>query len=90
MQIVVNIPDDWESEATRMRNWAAVGVWLYDVIKVGDVLPKGHGRLIDINDIEWAKYTVDGGDYYDDHQAIDWDDIEKAPTIIAAESEGEE
>ncbi len=52
-------------------------------------LPKGHGRLIDISDIEPMSYTVDGGDYYDDYKAIDWEDIEKAPTIIEAESEEE-
>ena len=56
----------------------------------GIPLPKGHGRLIDISDIEPMNYTVDGGDYYDDYKAIDWEDIEKAPIIIEAESEEEE
>lgn len=48
-------------------------------------LPKGHGRLIDISDIEWAKYQKE--ENYIDYEVIDWEDIEKAPTIIEADKE---
>lgn len=51
----------------------------------GTPLPKGHGRLIDIGDIEWAKYHVEKN--YMDYECIDWDDINNAPTIIEADKE---
>jgi hypothetical protein len=56
-------------------------------IASGIPLPKGHGRLIDVSDIEWAKYQEERN--YIDYEVIDWDDIVNAPTIIEAESEKE-
>lgn len=49
----------------------------------GIPLPKGHGRLIDVSDIEWAKYQEERN--YIDYEVIDWDDIVNAPTIIEAD-----
>ena len=51
-------------------------------IKNGIPLPKGHGRLIDINDIEWAKHKEERN--YMEYEVIDWEDILNAPAIIEA------
>lgn len=57
-------------------------------IASGIPLPKGHGRLIDVSDIEWAKYQEERN--YIDYEVIDWDDIVNAPTIIEADTKNEE
>lgn len=57
-------------------------------IATGIPLPAGHGRLIDIDDIEWAKHQEERN--YIDYDVVDWDDIMKAPTIIEADKEQEE
>ena len=93
MQIVIDIDEgiaqgiiDGNNDEPRniVRSFQAT---IADAIKNGKPLPKGHGQLIDISDIEPMSYTVDGGYYYDDYKAIDWEDIEKAPIIIEAERE---
>lgn len=54
-------------------------------IASGIPLPKGHGKLIDVSDIEWAKHREERN--YIDYEVIDWDDIVNAPTIIEADKE---
>lgn len=88
MQIVIDIDEKYYTDiknSERCGNYSVL--YALDAIRNGTPLPKGHGRLIDISDIEPMSYTVDGGDYYDNYKAIDWEDIENAPTIIEAESE---
>ncbi len=53
----------------------------------GIPLPEGHGKLIDVSDIEWAKHREERN--YIDYEVIDWDDIINAPTIIEAEESQE-
>lgn len=49
----------------------------------GTPLPKDHGRLIDVSDIEWAKYRKEINCII--YDVIDWDNITTAPTIIQAD-----
>ena len=59
-------------------------------IKNGTPLPKGHGELKDVSDIEWAKFTRENS-FYQEVECVDWDVIEDAPTIIEADkAESEE
>jgi hypothetical protein len=61
-----------------------VTIHLYDAVRNGTPLPKGHGRLIDADELKEHKY-------HDNHRYenavavayIDW-----APTIIEADKEG--
>ena len=50
----------------------------------GTPLPKGHGRLIDVNDLEM---DADWSDYYDGYTAYSDSMINCAPTIIEADKE---
>lgn len=89
IELVIKIPEE-VYKASKMNSTlctldAIAKNYLIKGLINGTPLPKGHGRLIDIDDIEPMSYTVDGGDYYDDYLAIDWEDIEKAPTIIEAD-----
>lgn len=55
MQIVIDIPDkDYNvilanADFYKDKHWGATEVW--DAIVGGKVLPKGHGRLIDADDL---------------------------------------
>lgn len=95
MQILIEIDEklynDFVMQAT------ALGESLYNespsgkakyAIANGTPLPKGHGRLIDINDIEWAKRKEKR--IYIRYDVVDWDEIVNAPTIIEADKEREE
>lgn len=77
MQIVIDIPEEMYQN---VLNGTYCGT-LYEELKNGTPLPKGHGRLIDadalpLNDIDDANY---GSNY-----------ILIAPTIIEADKAGEE
>lgn len=86
MKLIINISE----EAYKMvqDNWLAVqaeGTIFENAVLNGTPLPKRHGRLIDVSDIEWAKHQEERN--YIDYEVIDWDDIVNAPTIIEAEEE---
>ena len=61
------------------------------VIKNSTPLPKGHGRLIDVNDLKeyepkWdCDYEPDGYSH-----VIEMEDINNVPTVIEADTESEE
>lgn len=84
MKIVIDIPESWLRAITESSLTIFNGK-IFDCIRKGTPLPKGHGRLIDVSDIEWAKHREERN--YIDYEVIDWDDIVNAPTIIEAESE---
>lgn len=87
MQIVIDIPEELVSKLDD-DNYQSVISWydttLYDAIQNAAPLPKGHGRLIDVNnlepDTEWDYYE-DGFISYSRNQ------IEYAHTIIEADKE---
>ena len=77
MQIVIDIPER-EYEVILNNNYVAVCACphlLSEAIKNGTPLPKGHGRLIDADELP---------------RDIEWSDIDNAPTIIEADTKGEE
>lgn len=88
-QIVINISDGTYNRCKNER----VGLLPFDIpevcdaIKNGTPLPKGHGRLIDADEIQFENAEFDTyGDYSRAFDALDY-----APTIIEAdktESEG--
>lgn len=64
-------------------------------IKNGTLLPRGHGRLKDIDKIEWYGCTTAFDCPYKDRECKDCDraecskiQVDDIPTIIEAESEG--
>ena len=77
MQIVINIPDGCYEELNSGRFPVQDAYRLVAWIKNGTPLPKGHGRLIDVDEV--IKIANKKKDL---HGAI-WN----APTIIEAESE---
>lgn len=77
MQIVIDIPqglkDDFENE-----RWTALTcAMMKDALEEGTVLPKGHGRLIDADELE-------------SRMKIGYCIVRDAPTIIEADKAGEE
>ena len=90
MQIVIDIPDN-------KYQWIKDSPVTYDneyckAIRRGTPLPKGHGRLIDADELEECKEimnTISGESKY----AVRMDDIRNMSTVIEAdkaESEDEE
>lgn len=80
MQIVIDIPEHQYNNIMAFSSvnlgrvpYKGIIAYAINAIKHGTPLPKGHGRLIDVNDI-----PIDC-DYYD---------VDTAPTIIEADEEG--
>lgn len=88
MQIVINIPEDVHERIKRLVDddcfsHDIVGANMKRIAK-GTPLPKGHGRLIDENDLIHEDIKcADGYEYDIVHAGY----IDSAPTIIEAESE---
>ena len=82
MRIVIDIPEEVYDFIKRTGYHTQS---LYEAIKNGTPLPKGHGTLIDSNKLidKWAKTTVRGRTEFD--QVIMCE-----PTVISAESECKE
>lgn len=81
MEIVIKIPEESYNQIKRCADSPLLNGW-YRVVKNGIPLPKGHGRLIDVERL------------YDDFESMDYDfedAIEYAPTVIEADrAESEE
>lgn len=78
MQIVIDIPEEAYDFIKRTGYHTQS---LYEAIKNGTPLPKGHGRLVDADAV------------YDDFEKGEYDfeeSLEFAPTIIPADTEGED
>lgn len=78
MKLVINIPEEIYEEVCQKENPYR---WLYrdialEAISKGTILPKGHGRLIDVDDIE--------------NHIIGSVDTRDCPTIIEADKEGKQ
>jgi len=81
VELVIRIPED------KFRNifrTGEVSFCVINAIRFGKILKKGHGRLIDVSDIEWAKFTTESR-FYGYDELLHWEDIENAPTIIPAD-----
>ena len=57
-------------------------------IRKGTPLPKGHGDLIDRNELLDCSYEIDSM-YCEYDEVVNVDDIKDAPTIIEADKESE-
>ena len=51
-------------------------------------LPDGHGRLVDADALKEKAVHYSETEYHFDHDAVEVDDIEDAPTIVPAEGSG--
>lgn len=59
-------------------------ITLKEIIRNGKPLPKGHGRL---KDVDWIDDNCPDYRTEDGAWCYKWEDIDNAPTIIEAESE---
>lgn len=81
MQIVIDIPDDIIESAKSSPNYYPTYHFekIWKAIVNSTLLPKGHGRLIDENDL-WFEDI-------DDISCVTQKNVENAPTIIPADKE---
>lgn len=88
IELVIKIPKD-TYKATCNENMLPPDVRnVVNAIKNGTPLPKGHGRLIDANELEECKEIMTT--YYDESKyAVRMDDIRDMPTIVEADRESE-
>lgn len=87
MKIVIDIPDA-EYERIQAMDWKNGDRWYpYETIAIhnGTQLPKGHGRLIDADELKKHKYH----DYARFDNAVSVTQIDWADTIIEADKDGE-
>jgi hypothetical protein len=85
MQIVIYIPEEIykASQIIDVKYEDVIQIPL-EVIKNGTPLPKGHGRLIDADELKEHKYH--DNHRYENAVAVAY--IDCAPTIIEADKEG--
>lgn len=81
MQIVIDIPEKLYEECKRMGDVRDI---LFESIRNGTVLPKGHGRLIDENMIAYTDGVFEDGTAY---TVVHPYSIENTPTVIEADKE---
>lgn len=88
MKIVIDIPDDLYKGIVDDKCGVHEGR-IYNIIRSGTPLPKGHGRLIDADAIEYthaiARSLDDGHNW--NELCVTEDEIYDAPTIIEADKE---
>ena len=80
MQIVIDIPEDVKAVIDRKGTNEIVAETLWQAVKNGKSLPKGHGRLIDESDLT-PDSDYENGIFY----AVSIGAINGAPTIIEAD-----
>ena len=83
MKIVIDIP---EILFEKIQNRKADKRTLETVIKCGTPLPKGHGRLIDADELKKHKYH----DNYRYENAVSIAQVDWQPTIVEADAESED
>lgn len=89
MRLVIDIPEELYNHIKNDNvYYLEDGENLYDIVKNGTPLPKGHGRLIDADSLKEAEqkwscdYEQDGFSH-----VVEIRDIDNAPTIIEADKE---
>ena len=82
MQIVIEMPEHYYEN--NIKNDLPIYLAEENVVAI---LPKGHGRLIDADELE---LDADWDDYYDGYTAYSESMIKYAPTIIEADTESED
>lgn len=87
MQLVIEISDGLYNNLDTIKNGSIASKIILDCVRKGQVLPKGHGRIGDLDTLRCENADFDT---YKDY-CIMFDEIEAAETIIEAdkaESEG--
>ena len=92
MKIVIDIPEEIIADAKTSPNFFPTYHFgtLWEAVRNGTPLPKGHGRLIDTDNLKFA-FTDGTEDYEYAHWTMAGiiDEIDNAPTIIEADTESE-
>lgn len=86
IELVIKIS---EEKYKIIKNHTGPMVWVEHLIKNGTPLPKGHGRLIDADDIRVIELE-DSLHFIQHKKGDDVDVYIDAPTIIEADREAEE
>lgn len=84
MQIVIDIPEKIYNDI-RTKNEHGI---IFNAVKNGTPLPKGHGRLIDADKLNRKKkycFKTESGAFPKSEWFIKSDDLFSAPTIIEAD-----
>jgi len=90
MQIVIEIPDGYD--VTRIQNGSIASKVVLNAVKNGTPLPKGHGRLIDADEIIHLINEIEAEDREEELYHLFLKTVlTDAPTIIEADkAESEE
>jgi hypothetical protein len=83
IELVIKIP---EEEYKIIKNYTAPMTWIERLIKNGTPLPKGHGDLIDISNIDVIELE-DSSHFIRHEKGDDVDVYISAPIIIEADRE---
>ena len=89
MKIVIDIPDELYEECKRIGDSRDT---LFEAIRHGTSLPKGHGKIIDVNDL-LDRICLDNSDETRKDnvgELITLEDIDLIPALIEADNESEE
>ena len=87
MQILIDLDEDVYK---RLFDNSFYGIAKDDVSKMdiairkGTILPKGHGRLIDADELRTKSIDVNA-EFGNEWWCVDCDDIELAPTVLEAD-----
>lgn len=93
MQLVIEISDGLYNNLDTIKNGSIASKIILDCVRNGTPLPKGHGKL---SDVDWVLNKMSTSDAQpitpNEHYAWDFAKalLRKAPTIIEADKEGEE
>lgn len=88
MQIVIDIPEEIKAVIDKNGTNEIVTETVWQAVKKGIPLPKGHGRLIDADKLEPRDISPEA--WYSPMWGFELVDIEDAPTIIEADKEVQE
>lgn len=96
IELVIKIPEEVYKKAKETHDVMCDSVWLG--IKYGTPLPKGHGRLIDADELSpTCRYYKDCSYEvrcdrckYEGNYVVSEKDLTDAPTIIEADKESED
>lgn len=81
MQLVIEISDGLYNNLSKIKNGSIASKSILDSVRKGQVLPEGHGRLIDADALRCENADFDT---YNDYCTM-FDEIEAAETILDAD-----
>lgn len=84
IELVIKIPEEMYAEVIDENGIDTMLIPYKDIVLNGTPLPKGHGRLIDADDLMKRVYRIDDSLSLSSRDVINEEDIDDAPTIIEA------